>query len=57
MDLTLNDYINIMQLLRRANYVGLDEAAMGVELAQKISAKAQSLQDAAQKAPDIKDSK
>lgn len=56
MDLTLNinDYANILQLLRRANFVGLEEAAMGVQLAQKISAKCDELQEAAKKGPEVK---
>jgi hypothetical protein len=43
-ELNINDFANILQLLRRANFVGLDEAAMGVQLAQKVSAKIEELQ-------------
>ena len=50
MDLNINDYINLLQLLRRSNFVGLDEAAAGVQLAQKLDAKISALQDEAREA-------
>lgn len=53
--LDINDYFNVLQLLRRANYVGLDEATMGVQLAQKVSAQIEQLQAEQKKVPEIKD--
>lgn len=51
----INDYMNLMQLVRRATGVGLDECAVIVGLAQKVSAQIEIMQEAAKKGPEVKD--
>ncbi len=42
-----HDYVNLLNLLNRSKFDGLEEAEVGVALAYKIKAKLQEVQDAA----------
>ncbi len=54
--MTHNDYVNLLQIVRRGTYAGLDEAAVAVQLAHKLQLAINTAQaeqkKLAEKAPD-----